>query len=362
MARVLSIFLCLFSLAQTSGAAPWKFFMFGDTRDADKPVNTNILAELSAEIIRQSPAFAFVAGDLVLSGSLESFEIWTNVIAPVRAAGIAVYPIAGNHDAPDLTDYAAVFGPWVPSNGPAGEISLTYSLVVSNSLVLAFDHNVHPHLLNQAWMDAVLLTNTQPHVFAFGHEPAFKVLHADCLGTYPAARDTFWRSLARARGRLYFAGHDHFYDHMRLDDGDGNPDNDLHQFIVGTGGSPIYGDAPYDGDNGAWTPVRIFHEAVFGYVMVTVDGLNVSVQWWRRLPTGTYSASEEVFSYTAAPPPLKLFVNVSPGRMQLWWADGILQSAPALRGPYSDVAGAASPVVVTNFTTAPCFYRLRSTQ
>jgi hypothetical protein len=35
---------------------------------------------------------------------------------------------------------------------------------------------------------------------------------------------------------VYLSGHDHFRELARIDDGDGNQDNDLYQYIDGTGG------------------------------------------------------------------------------------------------------------------------------
>ena len=84
------------------------------------------------------------------------------------------------------------------------------------------------HYVNQAWLESQLEGNVKPHVFAFGHEPAFRALHYDCLDMHPDRRDAFWNSLKAAGSRAYFCGHDHFYDHARVDDGDGNPNNAVH--------------------------------------------------------------------------------------------------------------------------------------
>jgi len=39
--------------------------------------------------------------------------------------------------------------------------------------------------------------------------------------------------------RAYLCGHDHGYAHARIDDGDGDYSNDVHQFVVGTAGAGV---------------------------------------------------------------------------------------------------------------------------
>ena len=141
--------------------------------------------------------------------------------------------------------------------------------------------------MNQAWLDEQLAANASPHVFVFGHEPAFKTFHSDCLGSFPADRNTFWSSLASSGARVTFAGHDHFFDALRVDDGDGNADDDLLQLIVGSGGGTLFTNSAYNGDNSPYTPVALHHDVSFGYLLVEVSGdrendLDVTMTWKRR--------------------------------------------------------------------------------
>ena len=66
-------------------------------------------------------------------------------------------------------------------------------------------------------------------------------------------------------------------------------------------------------------------EAASVYVAASVNGLSV--------------ANSYVGYLTLTP--------IAGGKFQLTWANGTLQSAPAINGPYTDVAGAASPYTVT---------------
>jgi hypothetical protein len=341
----------------------WKFMVFGDTRgkSISSQINTTVLTELARAATNEKPAFVLVPGDLVYSGDLPSFQSWSNIMAPVYQAGIRVYPCRGNHDDDtDATAFTNFFKSTLPTNGPASELWRTYSITCSNALVLVLDQYVTAHRVNQTWINAVLATNTRPHIFAMGHEPAFKENHADCLDDYPANRDTFWNSLSNANCRIYFAGHDHFYDHMRLNDGDGNTTNDLHQMIVGSGGAPVSTDTyPYDGVNSLWTPTRAFHEQqTNGYVIVELDGYKVTTTWHSRTSPNTYSDTTDIFSYSITPVTPVLTWTFSSNHLALiWTGGGPLLSASYPGGPFSPVPGATSPYVITNLDGPPQYFR-----
>ncbi|MEA1949785.1 MAG: metallophosphoesterase [Planctomycetota bacterium] len=296
----------------------WKFIVVGDSRSSSASigngVNTEILGEMATEIVSQGAEFVLFPGDLVKGyvnqTTLQSQLLtWRDTIQPVYDAGIPIYAVRGNHDVGSpagVTAWNNIFsGAYaLPGNGPAGETNLTYSVEHKNALILGLDEYTPNHQVNQTWVDAKLDANTQPHIFAFGHEPAFAANHADCLDDYPSNRNSFWESLATAGGRTYFAGHDHFYDHARIDDGDGNQDNDLHQYIVGTGGAPLRDwSPPYSGSNAPYTPVREYYAKQYGYVVVEIDNLNATLTWFQRMAPGVYSATAETWSYTAVPEP-----------------------------------------------------------
>jgi hypothetical protein len=313
--------------------------------------------ELAQEVVAQRASMVLFLGDFTLNGSKEELALWTNAMLPIYEAGIPIYPAIGNHDLWAKPDIGNMFARVVPTNGPPGQVGSTYALGFRNALFLVLDQYSADPLPDQ-WMDAVLSTNTRPHVFAAGHMPAFKLRHPDCLDDYPASRDAFWNTLSNTQARVYFSGHDHFYDHSRIDDGDGMPANDVHQMVVGTGGAPLYEDNPYDGVNSFWVPKRLAHEARHGYVSVKVSGYQVSCTWFGRTETNTYVASPDVFAYTVTP---RLFLRhqYDGSRLTLSW-DGTatLQVAPQPGGVFTNVAFAASPYSVTNGGQPQCFYRL----
>ena len=332
--------LVIVGVSVSAGADRWRFIMTCDSRGSFATgVNETVMGELVDEILQLDVQFVMFPGDLVYGArvGLERFEEqlwhWVEVMEPVYEAGIAVYVCRGNHEVGDMWDvwpgeqpnpvdnYALgwlnVFGSEahpdlrLPGNGPAGEEYMTYSARYNNALIVALDQYAGTrhqlaHQLNQEWLDVQLRQNTQPHVFVFGHEPAFRALHSDCLGTYPDQRDAFWASLKAAGARTYFCGHDHFYDHARIDDGDGDPDNDVHQFIVGTAGAyPYFWVPPYGGNNGDFTVEQMHHAERFGYVLVEIENLDVTVTWMQRQDNdldvpGVYEAGE-VWSYAVSP-------------------------------------------------------------
>jgi len=301
-------FCAVFYLGGCAGSG-WRFIVTGDSRGEDNGVNTVIVGELADEIIDRQVDFVLISGDLVTGyndqAALQSqLNTWVKTMQPVYDVGIGVYPVRGNHDVGE----PAGAGAWnnvfkgefsLPDNGPVGEENLTYSFTHKNVLVIGLDQYIRLRRINQVWLDSQLAANTQPHIFVFGHEPAFKTKHTACLDDYPDDRDAFWVSIEKAGGRTYFCGHDHMYNHSRVDD-DGEASNDIHQYIVGTAGAPLR-DWPgdYDGVNNEYTVENVYHASKYGYVLVEINGLDVTLTWFERVGTSKYKA-REVWSYTAA--------------------------------------------------------------
>ncbi len=285
----------------------FRFMVTGDTRGSDNGVNAVILAEMAQAAIEESADFIVVTGDLV-NGSADPLILqqqlttWRNIMQPLYDANIGVYPCRGNHDTGSREAWDAVFsGSYaLPANGPDGEENITYSFSHANGLFIALDqYGLHLNRVNQTWLDTELASNLLPHVFIFGHVPAFSVYHADCLDDYPDKRNRFWQSIGDGCGRIYFTGHDHFYNHARIDDGDGNPDNDIHQIITGAGGAPMYDwNGIYGGNNGAWMPQLVFHEKQYSYILAEVNEVTVTVAFKHRTGPGTYQAGGDFFTFT----------------------------------------------------------------
>jgi len=316
--RVFQIIALFAVLSGFCGAEPWSFIVTGDSRGSDDGVNTVILSELVDEIITAGVDFVLFSGDLI-SGSGDNraqLNRWLSVMQPVYQAGIGVYVIRGNHEDgyffPDISIWHDAFSGdlAMPQNGPEGEVNLTWSFTHNNAFIVGLDQYVNTLQVNQSWLEAQLAQNTKAHVFAMGHVAAFGVRPrgwpVGCLDSFPDKRDLFWKALKDAGARTYFGGHDHLYNHARIDDGDGNIDNDLHQYIIGTAGARPYSwDGNYNGSNGDMTPILIHHAESYGYVIVRVDALDVTLTWMERhtpsLSVAGVYQPREVWSYSAVP-------------------------------------------------------------
>jgi autotransporter-associated beta strand protein len=307
--RTLLAISSILTFAGITSAEPWKFVYFADTRSTTD-VNTTAVAKLANRAVAEGAKFVLVGGDLALSGSAANFALWKTTMAPAYNAGIGVYPVIGNHDSNDVTAFINAFGAALPDNGPAGEVNRTFALAYNNALVLGLDEYVGTsHTITtakQAWITKQLQQRdpaVAQQVFTFGHDPAFKVYHTDCLDDNATTRNTFINTLKIAGGRTYFCGHDHLYDHARIDDGDGNPNNDVHQYLSGAGGAPFYTGYSYNGVNSTFTPVNVLHdENRYGYVLVEIDGPTAKLTYKYRTGTNAYAASTDVFTYTSAAP------------------------------------------------------------
>lgn len=298
----------------TASTGKWTYAVYCDSRgdnDANNltksGVNEAVANAVAKDMVREGVELVIFPGDMVNGWFMsttpyaDQFATWRKAMAPVYAAGIKVYPVRGNHengpstpphyfpwppgsgpeptilpDAGLMTAYLNAFSdPWIPANGPAGEVGLTYSFVYKNAFFVGLDQSVNPFRVNQTWLNTQLAQNTQPHTFVYGHTPAFRVGHTDSLAYYPEDRDLFWNSLGNAGVRMYFSGHDHLYNRAHIKDQAGHT---IYQVLTGAGGAPFNKWAPpyAEGDK----VVGDYHqEGKNGYVLVTVDGANVTMRW-----------------------------------------------------------------------------------
>jgi hypothetical protein len=294
----------MFLSVSTLAEPPWQFIIVGDSRSSSHAdgngVNISIFTEIANEIVRHDVDFVLFPGDLVNGGvDQATLEIelltWRDIMQPVYDMNIGVYPVRGNHELGNpvgTTAWNNVFSGnyLLPQNGPPTEMNLTYSITHKNVFVLALDQYINSLQVNQAWVDDELDDNIQPNIIAFGHVPAFKVQHSSCLDDHEAERKAFWQSLQDAGCRVYACGHDHFYDHVLVDNNDADPTNDIHQYVIGTGGAPLRDWLPpYDGINSNYVLTQYHHRKEYGYVLVDVSDSEMKFTWYEKNPaTGQY--------------------------------------------------------------------------
>jgi hypothetical protein len=311
----LLFFVGLLLLSSLTFAAKWAFVVAGDGRadpNAKPPrvedvdgVNTLITGEIAQAVLKEHAKFLLWTGDLVLgSRDAATFEKqlrhWRDVMEPVYKARVPVLAVRGNHESNSKdcsTAWNRVFeGKYaMPKNGPTEETNLTFYRDQGPVLVVGVDqYTAGKEVVNQPWLDETLRRHSKPFVFVFGHEMAFMAgNHTDTLDVDPAKRDAFWQSLVHAGARVYFAGHDHFYDHMVVT-GNGS---EIHQFVAGTAGAPFYKHGDYTGRNGDWHVERAKHlDQTYGYILVEIDGKRATVTFKGRTAPGVYEPMDS-FSY-----------------------------------------------------------------
>jgi hypothetical protein len=316
-----------------TGVKPWKFVVLGDTRsnpcDTDGGVagfNRDAVERLAVAVAAEKPDLVLVPGDIVLGNGYacrspqpppESPESqlrgWRRAMKPVYDSGARVLPVRGNHEMDRdaimadwsscrkrlpvertiLDAWRAVFNdPYIPVDGPPGQKGLTYAVPHKNALFVGFDQTVDQFQVEQKWFRQVLRGNRRTHLFTFGHYPAFAVKHRDSLSCYATARDRFWDAIGSAGGRIYFCGHDHFYDRSIIRDSRGRG---IRQVLVGNGGAPL------SRHPGGYPDPRVKGEErldnSYGYLLVTVNGDEVTAKLKLLEPSGGWRTGDS-FRYT----------------------------------------------------------------
>nr|MBC8447313.1 metallophosphoesterase [Chloroflexota bacterium] len=155
------------------------------------------------------------------------------------------YPVVGNHELPGAgqESYPGSNMDWLRSHdygavnpGPSGCPETTYSFDYQNAHFVMLNEycdtsgdtvtsgDVPDPLYN--WLADDLSATDRPHIFVFGHEPAYpqpdadngRVRHlGDSLDQYPAHRDRFWNLLRDEGVAAYICGHTHNYSAVEVD-------------------------------------------------------------------------------------------------------------------------------------------------
>jgi len=325
------------------GEASWKFVMMGDTRGEDSTTTgaSEYLPAIVSEIKTLNPSFVLVGGDLVNGDALSDtpdvnnpripyatqFANWKQIMKPLSDAGIAIYPVRGNHEnyasdhdptIPSLKQaYFDAFGSTVPQNGPdngSGDNQVGYSwdVKLKNVRVVTLDQYFYYHQtplgnrnyyeIDQAWLDKQLSkTAPRPYTLVMAHEPVFSV-DVEEGGFYGdsseglAARDAFWNSLGANGVGMYLTGHVHNLQvGIALDDS-GNP---IYQNVLGNGGAKIN---PITGEHDPRLVPTYFNDTEYGFSSYTVTDGNIFVEYHLYNPhTSTWSVAAYTITLLANP-------------------------------------------------------------
>jgi hypothetical protein len=258
---LLALFGCSAGQSFVDTDVSYRFVAMGDSRGSSQGVNTAVLSRIVTDVLRISPRPHFVvfAGDLVTDGGATELNAWKAVMRPLPDAGVAVYPVIGNHELSnpatlpqEQADFTNAFV--LPTNGPAGYDELCYSISDGPVFVAALDSYYvdgagTPYFNTitadqQAWLAASLATAKAAgqYLFAFTHDPPFPVgPHiGGSLDVNTTSRDALWKIVADSGVTAFFAGHEHLYSRRLIDtEGGGGWSSTVPQLIVGSCGAPL---------------------------------------------------------------------------------------------------------------------------
>ena len=289
-------------------------------------INKVINREICRAVLKEKAEILLWTGDIsnLLNGDENIFEqqllAWRKIMQPLYDQGVKILPTRGNHEIVwhDPLDkshqeqqichaketWTKIFsGPYAVQASGFDNEKLSFYYVRDPVLIIGLDHYEGRHSVDQTWLNGVLKDHKQPFIFAYGHEPAFAAggSHGppDTLAAFPQKRDRMWKSLCDAGAQVYFCGHDHFYDHMKVTAEDRG--FEMHQVTAGTAGAPFDCHGPYPNAQG-WKlkPVRHF-DFTYGYILITIDGHTATIAFKGRDLKGQYQAKESFDCTSSAP-------------------------------------------------------------
>ena len=232
----------------------------GDIGHCDTPG-----AEATARLLDRYQGTVFTAGDNAYPvGGAEEFR---NCYEPTWGRHRArTRPTPGNHEY--MSGGGGYFGYFGANAGPAGEGYYSYSVGTWRVLALNSELPSGPGSAQQAWVHAELTNRRSACTAVIWHRPLFS---SGGHGNNPDMRD-LWRTLYELDVDLVINGHDHQYERFAPQDPDGRPDSarGIRQFVVGTGGAPLY---PFVGV----LPNSEIRAAVWGVAVFTLG--DSSYQW-----------------------------------------------------------------------------------
>jgi hypothetical protein len=253
--------------ADGPGPAAWRFVVISDLHQPDGARPSPAITALVDAVIAEHPRLVVVAGDSTNGnpgdgpGRTQAIRAsWRTLLAelePLRRAGIAVLPVAGNHDAVlpghraayadafhDLERWAqpfAIEGARQPAGGAVALDAAPFSYAVRvGDVHLALAHVVDQGLEPEVarWLaDDLARARGAAMRIVVGHVPMASVMNSP----NPALVDALGGLLAGGGVTAYIAGHEH----LAWDEVVPSPAGAIRQIVVGTGiGSYNYGPSP----------------------------------------------------------------------------------------------------------------------
>jgi hypothetical protein len=313
------------SATPAAPSGPWSFGIIPDTQwtltsDSENPntVPVSIIRQINPQFIAANVKFVVAVGDITDGGTTAALTSSAQARADLYAAGVGFFPLRGNHESSQAA--AQTFTNLFPQTQGLGTnvgeaVNFTSASNTLQGLSYAFDYNGARFVLldqftrldgssssaNNAivdqvpWIHSTLAGRTAgSHGFVFAHKPLIAQNHVDCLfGANPsgnlAAQNAFMGSMVSNRVGMVFSGHDHMHHRSTI----ASPDGlfATRELICASASSKFYTPTSTSNDKTYNNPTRetpVEQELYrIGYYIVTVDGANVTVD---------YYASDETFS------------------------------------------------------------------
>jgi acid phosphatase type 7 len=192
-------------------------------------------AEATARLLDRLPGTVFTAGDNAYPhGTLPDFH---SCYAPSWGRHLSrTRPVPGNHEyASGAFGYFEYFG---ANAGPSGVGYYRYAVGPWSIVALNSEIPSGPGSAQMAWLRNELSGDRQTCTAAIWHRPLFS---SGRHGDNPDMRDV-WHTLYELDVDLVINGHDHSYERFAPQDPDGrfDPARGIREFVVGTGGAPLY--------------------------------------------------------------------------------------------------------------------------
>jgi hypothetical protein len=324
----------------------WSFGVIADTQwvgddDGSNPnsVAVGIINVLNEELIKRGVKLVVAVGDLTdqaYAGHPEYLDTRATYAQALYNAGIAFYPLRGNHEDIETaaTEFVRVFpqtrngvnnrtppdafvktsdddathpvrktGPdfTVGANftSPSADLSgLSYAFDFGNARFVLLDQFKVPGSTNtiarqQAWVSSTL-ANRPPgsHAFVFAHKGLITQTHADTLfgsdpSQDPAAQDALITAMATYGVRYFIHGHDHMHDRSLVTTTDGSTAR-VTQLVCASDSSKFYIPERPSNDE-TYNVRRLGHRRqtplaqelnTVGYYVATVDGPRVTLDYY----------------------------------------------------------------------------------
>jgi hypothetical protein len=192
-------------------------------------------AEQTGRLLDRIAGTVFTAGDnAYMSGSREEYQ---NCYDPAWGRHLSrTRPAPGNHESG--TGFAGYFGYFGGNAGPNGAGYYSYPLGSWNVITLNSEVPSGPGSAQGVWLRDELAQKRSTCTAVIWHRPLFT---SGQNGDNPDMRDV-WRLLYDYDADLVINAHDHTYERFAPQDPNGRPDpvRGIREFIVGTGGAPLY--------------------------------------------------------------------------------------------------------------------------